>query len=458
MSYPQKIFREYDIRGVVGTEITHRFAYELGRAYGTMAEAQGAQKIVIGYDGRLSSPDLVMGLQEGLKKSGRAVINVGLGPTPMVYFAQRALNADGAIMITGSHNPAHMNGFKMMLRGVSFFGDNIQKLYKTLTQGDFFENEGSIEEVAFEGAYVEYLLEDFKTHYETSRPLRVVWDVGNGAMGNALQRLLKKMPGEHIVLNGTIDGHFPAHHPDPTVPENLVELQQTVLSRKADLGIAFDGDGDRLGVVDETAQIIWGDQLLILFAEEVLKTHPGATILADVKASQVLFDKIKEMGGNPLMSRTGHSLIKTKMKELSSPLAGEMSGHVFFGDRNFGFDDALYAALRLCGIVGMKEKPLSAWRLSLPKTYATPELHIQAQDVDKFKVIQSIRVELEKNNIDFIDVDGVRVVKKNGWWLLRASNTQEILVGRVEALSEKVLGELKDDLESHLKNYNLKVS
>jgi phosphomannomutase len=451
MTLSPKIFREYDIRGRVGEDLGEEDAYLIGQGFGTVVSLNGGRKVCVGYDGRLSSPKLETALVKGLVAAGMDVLRVGLGPTPLVYFANHSLKADGAVMITGSHNPKDFNGFKMVLKNAPFYGEQIQSLRERIESKQLTHGLGSIQDVDVQPDYRTHLLKDFNEHYLSERPgLKVAWDAGNGATGDLLKTLLPHLPGHHILLNETIDGTFPAHHPDPVVAENLKQLQETVLHEECDLGIAFDGDGDRLGVVDNKSNILWGDQLMVLYASEVLKDHPHAVIIGDVKASQVLFDKIKEMGGTPLMWRTGHSLIKVKMTEVNSPLAGEMSGHIFFKDRYFGFDDALYAALRTIGIVGHLKQPLSEWRQTLPNVYNTPELRIPCEHQNKFKVVDGIKETLIAKGIAFDGIDGVRVLSNKGWWLLRASNTQEELVARVEAASEKELDLLKDHLEFYL--------
>ncbi len=440
--------REYDIRGVVGTSLAPADAFAVGRGFATLVRRNGGSRVAVGYDGRLSSPELEAALVEGLMASGISVLRVGCGPTPMLYFAATTLAADGGIMVTGSHNPPDYNGFKMMLAGKPFFGERIQALGRITADGDVTTGEtGSAEEIDVAGDYVARLLADWDGG---DRRLKVVWDNGNGAAGNVLGRLLRALPGEHIVLNQAIDGRFPAHHPDPTVARNLAQMIATVHQTGADLGIAFDGDADRIGVVDGQGRILWGDQLLVVLARDVLRSRPGATIIADVKASQVLFDEIGRAGGTPLMWRTGHSLIKSKMAETGSPLAGEMSGHVFFADRWYGFDDALYAAIRLLGIVARSDETLAATRDALPHTLTTPELRFDCADDRKFGVIVEVAARLREQGASVSDIDGVRVATPDGWWLLRASNTQAVLVARAEAASEDGLDRLKAALGAQL--------
>jgi phosphomannomutase len=441
------ILREYDIRGVVGETLSADDARAIGRAYGTILAESGGRRAAVGRDGRLSSPELEGALVEGLASAGIDVVRVGLGPTPMLYFAATTLEVDGGLMVTGSHNPANYNGFKLMLGKKSFFGADIQRLGKVAAAGRFREGRGKVEERSVFDAYVERLLVD----YRGGRALTVAWDAGNGATGEVLQALVKRLPGRHICLNETIDGRFPAHHPDPTEPHNLVQLQEAVAKERCDLGIAFDGDGDRIGVIDGKGRILWGDQFMVLLAGEVIAAQPGATIIADVKASQVLFDEIARMGGKPLMWRTGHSLIKSKMAEIGAPLAGEMSGHIFYADRYYGYDDALYAAIRLLGIVSRASESIAAMRDRMPAVVNTPELRFPCSDTRKFAVIDEVRARLAKSGAEVSDIDGVRVKTADGWWLLRASNTQDVLVARAEAKDEAGLGRLKSLLADQLR-------
>jgi len=440
--------REYDIRGVVGKTLHGADAFAIGRVFGSIVAEAGGRTVAVGYDGRLSSPDLEPELVRGLMASGIDVLRIGRGPTPMLYYAATQLNTDGGIMVTGSHNPPDYNGFKMVLANKPFFGRQIQQIGQRAAAGQVVAaSTGSQRSVDVMADYVARLLSDWDGG---DRRLKVVWDNGNGAAGEALQRLVGSLPGEHIVLNAEIDGTFPAHHPDPTVAKNLVQLIAEVRARGADIGIAFDGDADRIGAVDNEGNILAGDQLLVILARDVLKDRPGATIIADVKASQVLFDEVGRAGGTPLMWRTGHSLIKAKMAEIGSPLAGEMSGHVFFADKWYGFDDALYAAVRLLGIVARMDGTLSAVRAALPHVLNTPELRFDCADTRKFAVIGEVAARLKQSGAAVSDIDGVRVSTDDGWWLLRASNTQAVLVARAEASTEAGLERLKAALVDHL--------
>jgi len=445
--------REYDIRGIVGETLQAPDAYAIGRTFGSMVARNGGRTVAVGYDGRLSSPELERALVQGIVASGIEAIRVGLCPTPMLYFASVTQKADGAVMVTGSHNPPNYNGFKMMFANKPFFGAQIRELGALASAGDVVpEQPGSVRDIDVHEAYIARVLEDWDGG---DRQLKVVWDNGNSAAGDVLAQLVRFLPGEHLVLNAEIDGTFPAHHPDPTVAKNLEQIIAAVKAEKADIGIAFDGDADRIGVVDNKGQILWGDQTLVILARDVLKTHPGGTIIADVKASQVLFDEVERAGGTPLMWKTGHSLIKSKMAETKSPLAGEMSGHIFFADKWYGFDDAIYAAVRMLGITARLGTPLSDVRDALPQTIATPELRFDCPDIRKFDVIAEVAARLQASGANVSPIDGVRVNTSDGWWLLRASNTQAVLVARCEAQSEQGLERLKAEVAAQLEQSGL---
>jgi len=442
------VLREYDIRGTVGSTLFPADASAIGRTFGSIVSRGGGRTVAVGYDGRLTSPELESALVKGLVACGLEVVRVGRGPTPMLYYAATTLETDGAVMVTGSHNPPDYNGFKMMLGRKPFYGEQIRKLGEQAAAGDAVDEvAGSERSVDLRGEYVARLLSDWDGG---DNALRVVWDNGNGAAGEVLGQLVAALPGEHFVLNGEIDGRFPAHHPDPTVPKNLEQLQAAVHARRADVGIALDGDADRIGMVDDRGEILFGDHLMVLLARDVLTQHPGATIIADVKASQVLFDEIARAGGKPEMYKTGHSLIKARMAEIGAPLAGEMSGHIFFADRWYGFDDALYAAVRLLGIVARMDTKLSAVRAALPHVVNTPELRFHCDDSRKFAVVEEIAARLRAERAKVSEIDGVRVLTDDGWWLLRASNTQPVLVARAEATSPEGLERLKAELVRHL--------
>ena len=452
-SFDPTVLREYDIRGIVGRTLKEADAFAIGRVFGSIVARAGGKTVAVGYDGRLSSPAMEAALVQGLTASGMETVRIGRGPTPMLYFAATSLGTDGAVMVTGSHNPPDYNGFKMMLGRKPFFGQQIKDLGAMAAAGDVVAEAAGVDRaVDVSGDYVARLLTDWDGG---DRMLKVVWDNGNGAAGDVLTRLVASLPGEHVVLNGPIDGTFPAHHPDPTVPANLQQLIAEVAKRKADIGIAFDGDADRIGVVDDTGAILFGDQLMVVLARDVLQQHPGATIIADVKASQVLFDEIGRAGGNALMWKTGHSLIKAKMAETGSPLAGEMSGHIFFADRWYGFDDALYAAVRTLGIVARMDGTLSAVRKALPQVVNTPEVRFDCDDHRKFAVIEDVAARLRAEGATVSETDGVRVLTDDGWWLLRASNTQAVLVARAEASSEAGLERLKAALVAQLEKAGL---
>ncbi len=440
-TFTPTMLREYDIRGIIGKTLHAADAFAIGRCFGSVVIREGGHRVAVGYDGRLSSPEMEQSLVDGLMASGIDVIRIGCGPTPMLYFADATQDTDGAIMVTGSHNPPDYNGFKMMLGRKPFFGPRIQQIGQMAAAGDVVaQATGSERALDVSEAYIDRLAQDWDGG---DRALNVVWDSGNSAAGDVLVRLVKRLPGKHTILFPEIDGRFPNHHPDPTVPKNLEALTAKVAELGADLGIAFDGDADRIGAVDNKGHMLFGDQLLVVLARDVLKSHPGGTIIADVKASQVLFDEVAKAGGTPLMWKTGHSLIKAKMAETGSPLAGEMSGHVFFADKWYGFDDALYAGIRLLGIVARMDCTLSDVREALPHVINTPELRFDCDDTRKFGVISEVAARLAADGARVSSTDGVRVQTEDGWWLLRASNTQAVLVARCEASSEAGLERLK---------------
>jgi phosphomannomutase len=441
------IFREYDIRGIVGQTLHAQDAYFIARAFATKAaQAEAGGTICVGRDGRLSSPEMHEAVCRGIIDSGLNVLDVGLGPTPMLYYASYTKKAVGSIMVTGSHNPPDHNGFKFVFQNQAFYGAAITELRTIAESGRLASGKGKLEKQDIRETYIAALLKA----YDGSRELSIAWDAGNGATGEIMSALCERLPGKHVALNAEIDGTFPAHHPDPTVPENLRQIIAEVRGKKLDAGIAFDGDGDRLGVIDDEGEILWGDQLLMLYAADILKEKPGATIIADVKASGALFEEIEKLGGVPLMWKTGHSLIKSKMKETGSPLAGEMSGHLFFADKYYGFDDALYAAVRLIGLLSRSNKKLSDLRKALPKRINTPEIRFPCDDTRKFTVIDEVKSRLKQDGARFSDVDGVRVSTIDGWWLLRASNTQAMLVARCEAENPEGLDRLKQGLQGQL--------
>jgi phosphomannomutase len=442
------IIREYDIRGIVGETLSTDDARAIGRAFATMARDRIGPNptLYAGYDGRLTSPDLLAALADGMVEVGATVRVVGRGPTPMLYFAVHHAGADGGVMVTGSHNPPSHNGFKFMLGGTTLHGSDIRELNDRSAVPAERVSAGNRSAIDVFDAYVDRLVAAFQGNGR----LKVAWDPGNGAAGEVTKRLTERLPGTHALINDAIDGRFPSHHPDPTVPKNLEQLVALVRRSGSDLGVAFDGDGDRIGVVDSGGRIIYADLLLALLARDVLRERPGATVIADVKSSNVLFEEIARLGGHPLMWRTGHSLIKSKMAETKAPLAGEMSGHVFFADHYYGYDDALYAAIRLLNVLEREGKSLSDLRDELPAPENTPEIRFDCPDDRKFTVVEQIRDRLRAEGADVVDLDGVRVTTEDGWWLVRASNTQAVLVARCEGRDIAALERVKAALARSL--------
>lgn len=439
--------REYDIRGVIGETLGPDDARAIGRGFATLLRRAGGTRVAVGWDGRDSSPMLAAALVEGLTQSGVDVVRVGLGPTPMLYYAEAVLEVDGGIMITGSHNPPSYNGFKMVFQHRPFFGADIQTIGRMAAEGDWDDAEtpGQVTDFDILDQYVQRLSAGYQ-----GGAFRVAWDAGNGAAGPALEKLVTLLPGEHTLLFTDVDARFPNHHPDPTEEKNLAHLQAAVREKGLDFGIAFDGDGDRIGAVDGQGRVVWGDQLLAILAEPVLRAEPGATIIADVKASQALYDRIAELGGTPLMWKTGHSHIKSKMKDIGAPLAGEMSGHIFFAQDYYGFDDALYAAVRLLGAVRLSGKSLTQLKDEMPAMVNTPEMRFQIDESRKFAVVDEVLARLETDGADVNRTDGARVNTPDGWWLLRASNTQDVLVARAEAKSPEALDRLLAQIDDQL--------
>jgi phosphomannomutase len=384
-------------------------------------------------------------LIEGLTASGVDVVRVGIGPTPMLYYAEATLEVDGGVQITGSHNPADYNGFKMVIQHKPFYGEQILSIGTMAEAEDWEEGTGTVSEADIEDLYVERLLAGY-----AGGAFRIGWDAGNGSAGRVIEKLVKLLPGEHHTLYTDIDGTFPNHHPDPTEEKNLEDLKALVAEKGLDFGLAFDGDGDRIGAIDGHGRVVWGDQLLSILAEPVLREEPGATIIADVKASQALYDRIAELGGTPLMWKTGHSLIKVKMKEVDSPLAGEMSGHIFFRHNWYGFDDAQYAAIRLIQAVRVLGGSLTALKDAMPKLVNTPELRFQVDESRKFAVVGEVLDRLEAEGAEVNRTDGARVNTPDGWWLLRASNTQDVLVARAEAKDQVGLDRLMGMINAQL--------
>ncbi len=436
------IFREYDIRGIADQDLLDPDVELLGRGIGAYLARNGARRVTLGADVRQSSERLRRALARGLTASGLEVISIGVVPTPLLYYSVFRFQTDGGVMITGSHNPPEYNGFKVVAGHSTIYGDQIQQVRRIIEKQDFVQGRGELREADVITPYVEEVASQFRW----DRRITVVLDAGNGTAGPVLHRLLERLNVTPIELFFEPDGGFPNHHPDPTVVENLTALRAAVLEHRAELGVAFDGDGDRLGALDERGEILWGDQLLLIFAREILQRKPGATFIGEVKCSQVLYDEIRRLGGNPIMWRTGHSLIKAKMKETGAELAGEMSGHMFFADRYYGYDDAIYAACRLMEIVARSGKPLSAQLEGLPHMVSTPEIRVDCPDEIKFQVIARVAEEF-RGRYEVIDIDGVRVLFPHGWGLARASNTQPVLVLRFEATNEELLKQYREEVE-----------
>lgn len=441
-----QVFREYDIRGIVDKDLTEEFAEELGKAYGTHIMKNGLSRVTVARDGRLSSERLKSALVQGMISTGCQVTDIGLCPTPVFYFSIFHLNKEGGVMVTGSHNPPDFNGFKICVGKETLYGKQIQNLRKIMEDGAYLSDKGNADSYEILPYYRDHLLKNL----HIKRGLKVVLDAGNGTAGIIAPQLFKDFHCECIELYCEVDGTFPNHHPDPTVMENIRDLIANVKEEKADMGIAYDGDADRIGVIDEQGNVLWGDQLLIIFSREILKVHKGATIIGEVKCSQILYDEISKFGGKPIMWKAGHSLIKHKMKEEGALLAGEMSGHIFFSDRYYGYDDAIYASLRLAEILSATDKRLSEFLQDIPKTFSTPEIRVDCPDDIKFKVVKKAK-EYFKAKYKTVDVDGVRILFDDGWGLIRASNTQPVLVLRFEAFSQEGLMEIKTLVEGKLK-------
>lgn len=445
MDIDPKIFREYDIRGIVGQNLDDRLVELLGRGIGTYFLGRGMRDVALGRDCRLSSPSFATALAKGLLSTGCDVTDLGIIPTPLLYFSVFEEKKEAGVMITGSHNPPEHNGFKMMAGEETLYGQSIQDIYGIVRRGRFAEGQGSEKALDIVPLYMNYVA----GRVRLAKKLRVVVDAGNGTGGAVAVPLLERLGCEVQALYCEMDGRFPNHHPDPTLPEAMADLIRTVRESKADLGIAYDGDADRLGVVDDLGRLIWGDQLMIVFARDILPSHPGAAVISEVKASQVLYDEIAKLGGRPIMWRTGHSLIKKKIREEKAVLAGEMSGHIFFADRWFGFDDAIYASVRLLEILARTGKKLSGLLSDLPRTFSTPEIRIYASDEVKFKIVDEVRKELAARR-KVIDIDGVRAVYPRGWGLVRASNTQAVIVLRFEADTEEDLAAIQGEVRGIL--------
>jgi len=440
-----EIFREYDIRGKVDADLTEEVAESIGRAYGTRIRREGLKRVTCSRDGRVHSLRMQNALIRGMNAAGCDVVDIGQCPTPLLYFSIVHLKSDGGVQVTGSHNPAEFNGFKMCVRTSTLYGPQIQGLRRMIEEGDFTSGLGVLDTADVVTPYLALMREQIRL----VRPLRVVLDGGNGVAGEVAPRAFDQAGCEVTPLFCDVDGTFPHHHPDPTVPENLQTLRATVLEQSADVGMAYDGDGDRLGVVDEKGGILFGDQLLMIFARSVLKEHPGSAVIGEVKCSKTLYEDIARHGGRPIMWKTGHSLIKKQMREVNAQLAGEMSGHLFFADRYFGYDDGIYASLRLAEIMAAADRPLSRFLEDVPKTFSTPEIRVECPDDRKFAIVEEAK-RWFRERYDIIDVDGVRVVFPDGWGLIRASNTQPVLVLRFEADTAERLDAIRETVENRL--------
>jgi phosphomannomutase/phosphoglucomutase len=436
------VFREYDIRGIAETELVDSGIKLLGQAIGTYMQRHYGRSVNVGRDVRLSGDRLRDALVAGLLVSGCDVTDIGQVPTPLLYYSVHHLGADGGVMITGSHNPPEYNGFKVMARGGTIYGAAIQELRRMIEEDDLASGPGTERSYDAATPYVE----EITSQIHLSRPVKVVIDAGNGAAGPTMHRILDRLNVNATELFFEMDGRFPNHHPDPTVEENLVDLKRAVAEEGAELGISFDGDADRIGAIDENGNVVWGDYLLLIYAREILSRKPGATFIGEVKCSQIMYDELRKLGANAIMYKTGHSLIKAKMKEEHAELAGEMSGHMFFKDRYYGFDDALYAACRLLEIVAASGKPLSAQIEGLPKMITTPEIRFDTPDDIKFDVVKRVADHFRTAR-QIVDVDGARILFPEGWGLVRASNTQPVLVMRFEAPSQELLNEYRREVE-----------
>ncbi len=437
--------REYDIRGIVGKALGTADAIAIGRGFATRIRAAGGTRVAVGYDGRNSSPELEAALVSGLTAGGVDVVRIGVSTSPMLYYAEATLEVDGGIQVTGSHNPPEYNGFKMVHAHAPFFGEDIQDLAALAASGAWSEGAGEVTTADVIDAYVDRLMAGYG-----GGAYRIGWDTGNGAAGPVIEKLVQRLPGEHHVIFAEIDGNFPNHHPDPTEEANLADLKRLVANKNLDFGLAFDGDGDRIGAIDGSGRVIWGDQILSILVEPALREHPGAPIVADVKSSQALFDRIMELGGEPVMAPTGHSLMKQAMTRTGAPLGGELSGHLFFAGEYYGFDDAQYAAVRLIRAVHLSGRSLTELRDAMPALVATPDLRFPVEDTRKFAVVDEVIARLGSEGAEMDLTDGARVTTADGWWLLRASNTQAMLTVRAEAKSEAALGALLAEVDAQL--------
>ncbi len=442
------IFREYDIRGIVGEQLTDKAVSLVARSAGTYFVNNGARNIAVGFDARESSPRFSKILTEGLTATGCNVVLIGRVPTPVLYHTVYTRNVDGGVMITGSHNPADHNGFKICIGKQTLYGPQIQDLKRIAQSGEFALGSGSIETISVLDAYTEDILSNITP---LARPVKVVVDAGNGMGGITSVPVYRSLGADVIELFTNPDSSFPNHAPDPAVPENLKDAVNAVLEHKADLGIAFDGDADRITVIDDRGRMIWGDELTTLFCRELLAKHPGSTVIGEVKCSQTLFDEIKRLGGTAVISKAGHSIVKAKMAETGALLAGEMSGHIFFADKYYGFDDACYAGARVLDILARSGKPLSDLLSGIPTSFSTAEIRLPCAEDSKFSIVERVAAEFKKTN-EVSTIDGARIKFENGWGLVRASNTQAILVLRFEANSESDLAEIKKTVFERLEN------
>lgn len=443
-----QIFREYDIRGVADRDLTDDVVFSIGQGYGTYVQQKGINELIIGRDVRLSSERICAALINGLQSTGCDVIDLGLVPTPVFYFSAFKYNKNAGVMITGSHNPSEFNGFKIGLNKTTIYGEEIQILRKLIETGKFKSGKGKLLKLNPVPDYIKMIL----SKVTIKSDLKVVFDPGNGTAGLVIEELFDKMGIEPVFINITPDGRFPAHLPDPTIPEYMKDLKSTIFELDADLGIGYDGDADRIGAIDDKGDIVWGDKLLAVFAADIIKRKPQAKIVFEVKCSQGLVEYIKSIGGIPMMWKTGHSLIKAKMKEEGALLAGEMSGHMFFADDYYGYDDAIYASVRLLKILSENEKPLSELVAEIPHYFSTPEIRVDCPDELKFEVTRTIR-DYFKTQFETIDIDGVRVIFPDGWGLVRASNTQPVLVLRFEAKTLERLNEIQQIFYDQLKKF-----
>ena len=447
-TFNKTILRAYDIRGIFEKDLNLIDALFLGKSFATLLKKKKLKNVVIGYDGRISSLKIEKELVKGLLSKGIKVYKIGLVPTPLLYFSMYSNKLDSGIMITGSHNPPSYNGFKMLLKNKNIFGKDILDIAKISSKGEFCKNKkGKVKKISMMNKYLLFLINSANI----KKNVKVAWDPGNGSSGKIISYLTKKLNGKHYLINEKIDGTFPAHHPDPTVLKNLKQLINLVKKKKCDFGFAFDGDGDRLGVVDDKGKIIFADKIVAFLAKDVLLGKPNSKIILDIKSSQIVFNEIKKLKGRPIFWKTGHSLIKEKMKEIKATFAGEMSGHIFFADKYYGFDDAIYASIRFLNLFSNSNKSLSKIFNNMEKSFNTPELRFNSTETEKFMIVKKLKKILKKEKKKFIAIDGVRYSTKEGWWLVRASNTQNIIVARCEAYSKENLKKVKLNLRKNLK-------